>query len=299
MRELPSGAQVRIAAGDHEATVVEVGGGLRTYTVAGSDVLDGYGEAERCSGGRGQLLLPWPNRLRDGRYRFDGADQQLALSEPDRHNAIHGLVRWMNWAAAVQDPGRVVMELVLHPQPGYPFTLGLSVDYQLGEAGLTVATTATNLGEEPCPYGAGTHPYLTVGTATVDDAVLHAPGATRLETDDRGIPVGSAPVEGTAYDFRVPRRLGQAVLDTAYTDLEGGEVSLSDPATGRRTRLWMDGSYRWLMVFTGDTLAPDRRRRGLAVEPMTCAPNAFVTGDGLRVLAPEEAWTTTWGLSSG
>lgn len=297
MRERPSGAQFRISSGDHEATVVEVGGGLRTYTVSGVPVLDGYGEDERCSGGRGQHLLPWPNRLRDGRYCFGGADRQLALTEPERHNAIHGLTRWMNWTTAVHDADRVVMGLVLHPQPGYPFTLGLSVDHRLSPEGLQVATTATNLGGEPCPYGAGAHPYLTVGADLVDDAVLRAPGTTCLQADHRGIPVGSVPVAGTAYDFRHPRRLGEIVLDTAYTDLEGDEVRLSSPADGRGARLWMDGSYRWLMVFTGDTLVPDRRRRGLAVEPMTCAPNAFVTGDGLRVLEPEESWTTTWGLS--
>lgn len=296
----PSGHQYRIASGDQEATVVEVGGGLRTYTAAGVDVLEGYGEAERCSGGRGQILLPWANRLRDGRYRFGGAgEQQLALTEADRHNAIHGLTRWVNWTASVHELDRVVMGLVLHPQPGYPFTLGLSVDYRLVAAGLDVATTAVNLGDRPCPYGAGAHPYLTVGTDLVDRAVLQAPGTTRLETDEQGIPVGSAPVAGTTYDFRAPRRLGGTVLDTAYTDLEGAEVSLTDLATGRQVTLWVDGSYRWLMLFTGDTLGADRRRRGLAVEPMTCAPNAFVSGEGLRILEPGESWTTSWGVGPG
>lgn len=294
----PSGAQFPIASGQQAATVVEVGGGLRTYSAAGVDLVDGYQEEERCRGGRGQLLLPWPNRLRDGRYRFGGEDQQLALSEPDRHNAIHGLVRWMNWTATVHRPDRVTMELVLHPQPGYPFILGLSVEYRLDGAGLTVATTATNLGAEPCPYGAGAHPYLTVGTELVDDATLEAPGATRLETDDRGIPVGSVPVAGTPYDFREPRQVGDVALDTAYTDLEDTQVRLTGP-DGHGVTLRMDASHRWLMLFTGDTLSRDRRRRSLAVEPMTCAPNAFVTGDGLRLLEPEEAWTTSWGIWPG
>ncbi|MDQ6727045.1 MAG: aldose 1-epimerase family protein [Actinomycetota bacterium] len=295
----PSGAQYRIASGDQEATVVEVGGGVRTYTAAGVDVLEGYGEDERCSGGRGQILLPWPNRLRDGRYRFGDTDQQLALTEPDRHNAIHGLTRWMNWTASVHEADRVVMSLVLHPQPGYPFVLALSVDYRLGPRGLVVATTASNLGDRPCPYGAGAHPYLTVGTDLIDDAVLRAPGATRLETDDQGIPVGSTAVTGTSDDFRAPRRLGEIVLDTAYTDLDGAEVSLTDPVTGRRVTLRMDGSHRWLMLFTGDTLGPDRRRRGLAVEPMTCPPDAFVSGEGLRILDPGRSWTTSWAVGPG
>ncbi|HEX2119087.1 MAG TPA: hypothetical protein VHF91_07880, partial [Acidimicrobiales bacterium] len=160
----PSGEQYWLEVDGQEAAVVEVGGGLRTYTVGATDVLDGYGVDEMAGGGRGQHLLPWPNRIRDGRYSFAGEELQLALTEPARHNASHGLVRWANWAPAVQEDGRLVMELVLHPQPGYPFTVGLSVEYRLGAGGLSVATTATNLGTRPCPYGAGAHPYVTVGT---------------------------------------------------------------------------------------------------------------------------------------
>jgi len=295
-----TGDQFPISWEDQEAAVVEVGGGLRSYFVAGIEVLQGYGPRHPPTGGRGQLLAPWPNRIRDGRYTFAGQDQQLALTEPARHNASHGLVRWMNWTAAVHEADRVVMELVLHPQPGYPFVLGLSVEYRLGAAGLSVATTATNLGDTACPYGLGAHPYLTVGTDLVDDAVLLAPGSARLETDDRGIPTGSVlAVEGTPYDFRRPRPIGDLVLDTAYADLAGNEVVLADREGRRTVTLWMDGSYRWLMLFTGDTLDHARRRRGLAVEPMTCPPAAFATGEGVRVLEPEESTTSTWGLTAG
>jgi aldose 1-epimerase len=294
----PSGDQYWLETDDQEASVVEVGGGLRTYTVAGIDVLDGYGVEEMAAGGRGQNLIPWPNRIADGKYTFAGVDLQLALTEPGRHNASHGLVRWANWTATANEGDRVVMELTLHPQPGYPFTLGLAVEYRLGPGGLSVSTTATNLGDQPCPYGAGAHPYLTVGSDLVDDAVLLVPGDTRLETDDRGIPTGPAAVEGTPYDFREARPVGDLVIDSAYTDLTGNEAVVAAPDGQRRVKVWWDSSYRWVMVFTGDTLAPSRRRRGLAIEPMTCAPNAFVTGDGLRVLEPEESWTTVWGIAA-
>lgn len=292
----PSGAQYRIGWGDQEAVVVEVGAGLRTYTAGGVDVVEGYEVGEMASGGRGQLLLPWPNRIRDGRYSFGGENLQLALTEPARGNASHGLTRWVNWSVAALEADRVVMEVVVHPQPGYPFVLGLSVAHRLGPDGLSVATTATNLGDRPCPYGAGAHPYLTAGTATVDEAVLEVPAGTRLETDDRGIPVGRASVDGTPFDFRRPRAIGDLVLDTAYTDLTGGSVTLA-AEDGRRVSLWWDDSHRWVMVFSGDTLAPARRRRGLAVEPMTCPPDAFATGEDVRVLLPGEAWTTTWGIA--
>jgi aldose 1-epimerase len=294
----PSGDQFWLEAEDQEAAVVEVGGGLRSYTVAGVDVLDGYGVDEMASGGRGQLLLPWPNRIEDGKYSFAGENLQLSITEPSRHNASHGLVRWANWTATAHDADRVVMELVLHPQPGYPFTLGLAVEYRVGPGGLSVETTATNLGTRPCPYGAGAHPYITVGTETVDDALLLVPAATYLWSDERGIPREQRLTQRSPFDFDQPKPIGTLVIDTAFTDLTDNEVVVASPDGQRRVRVWWDDAHRWVMVFTGDTLDAARRRRSVAIEPMTCAPNAFVTGDGLRVLEPEESWTTVWGIAA-
>jgi aldose 1-epimerase len=301
---IPSGEQVLLRHGDHRAVVVEVGGGLRSYALGDWEVLDGYAPAESCSGARGQPLLPWPNRVRDGRYAFGGAEHQLPLTEPDRGNAIHGLVRWVNWTVAVRGPARVTLRYVLHPQQGWPFALELVLAYALGGDGLRVTTTATNLGDEPCPYGAGWHPYLSVGTDRIDAARLRAPGRHRAEADGQAIPVGDArPVEGTPYDFRAPRAIGDVRLDTAYRDLDRdpdglARVELSGP-DGRAVVLWMDAGYDHLMLYTGDNLTdPGRRRAGLAVEPMTCAPNALATGgDGLITLAPGASVSAAWGLS--
>ncbi len=297
-----SRSRFRLRYAGQSATVVEVGGAIRSYTAAGRPVLDGYGPGERCSGARGQTLIPWPNRLRDGTYTFEGTNHQLPLTEPGKHNAIHGLARWASWLAARHDEDRVTMTCVLFPQPGWPFTLDLSIDYQLGPAGLSVRTTATNTGTASCPYGAGAHPYLTLGTGIIDPLILRAPGAIRLRTDDQAIPAGTEPAEGTGYDFRTARAIGPAVLDTGYTDLcRDGDgmawVELADPAGGTAVPLWLDETCRYLMLFTGDSLAdPARRRQRLGVEPMTCAPNALQTGDGLHVLAPGESFGSAWGI---
>jgi aldose 1-epimerase len=290
----PTGAQFEISFGDQRAWVVEVGGGLRRYTSGGREVVDGYAADELCRSGRGQCLLPWPNRVRDGQYEFAGVRQQLALTEPRKQNAIHGVVRWVNWTCETHEPDRVVMSYVLHPQPGYPHLLALSVAYHLGERGLTVELTAENVGRSACPFGAGAHPYLCPGSQKVDDTVLRAPGATRLLADERGIPTGSASVGGTEFDFRVPRPVGQLELDTAYTDLERSADGLARVEFGGTT-LWLDGHFTHLMLFSGDPL-PDVARRSLAVEPMTCAPNAFQTGDGVLTLAPEESFVAEWGI---
>lgn len=297
----PSGEQFEIVFEDQRAVVVEVGGGLRAYSAGDRDVLEGYAVDEMPRAGRGQVLLPWPNRIRDGRYEFDGVRHQLALTEPEHANAIHGLVSWAPWRVREREPHRIVLELVVHPQPGYPFTLEAAIEYGLSADGLTVRTTSANAGEEPCPYGCGAHPYLTAGTETIDDVVLRLPARTALRADERGIPVGTVPVDGTELDFRSGRRIGDAKLDTGYTDLERDEsgrcrVELDGP-DGRALILWVDETYPYLMVFTGDR--PDVQRRGLAVEPMTCAPDAFRSGAGLIRLEPGMSVTTVWGIVPG
>ena len=289
--------------GDQRAVIVAEGGGLRTYSCGTRELLDGFGAGEPVGSGRGQVLIPWPNRLEDGRYEFDGRRYQLPLNEPEHQNAIHGLVRGAAWTVGEHKAHRVVMEHLLEPQPGYPFALALELDYALSPAGLAVRTTARNAGPTPLPFGAGQHPYFTVGTARVDDALLRLPARSYLTTDDRLIPTGRAPVAGTGFDFQAERPIGDARLDTCFTDLRADvdgrvRVALSHPVGAPRLTIALDAAYRFVQAYTGDSLPEEAgRRRGIAIEPMTCAPNAFNSGDGLRVLGPGETFTAVWTAS--
>lgn len=297
----PSGEQFEIRAGGQRATIVEVGGGLREYELDGRPVLEPYPIDRIRDGAHGAPLVPWPNRLADGRYSFDGEEHQLALTEPDKHNAIHGLLLWRPWQLAERETHRLVMRARLYPLKGYPFTLDVQIAYDLGEVGLSVTTTAHNVGERPCPYGHGQHPYLSPGPGLIDDCSLQLGAQTRIVTDpERQLPTGREPVRGTAFDFSEPRALGDTRIDHAFTDLErdaSGQAwtRLRGP-DGACTELWVDESYPLVQLFTGDALRPDRARHGLAVEPMTCPPNAFATGDHVIRLEPGDAVTTSWGV---
>ena len=280
--------------------ITEVGAGLRILSVAGRDLLDGYGRDEMCRSGRGQVLIPWPNRIEDGLYEFDGRRNQLPLSQVGERNAIHGLLRWVPWRIGEREADRVAMTYTVHPQPGYPFRLAVRVEYVLTEKGLRVTVTALNEGSEPSPYGAGAHPYLRLDTATVDSLRLRLPARTVLESDDRGIPTGRTAVAGTEFDFQRERAIGETVLDHCFTDLERGiggiaRVELESPR-GDGVTLWVDEGYPYLMLFTGDPL-PDVARRSLAVEPMTCPPNAFRTGEAVARLEPGESFSSAWGIT--
>lgn len=286
--------------------VVEVGGGLRTYTFRGLDILAGYPQDVRCTAGCGQLLIPWPNRIRDGRYTFAGQGHQLALTEPERGNAIHGLVRWASWSVQEQAEDTVTLGCRMRPQQGWEWSLDLSVTYTLTATGLIVTPRARNVGTDAAPFGFGAHPYLSVGEDRVDEVELAIPAAALLEVDDRLLPMGLAGVDGTDQDFREPRVLGRLALDTAFTNVVAGadgcwRVTLSHPRTGRVVTLWADAAaYQWLQVFTGDSLPlTSRRVSGIAVEPMTCPPNAFNSGDDLIVLEPGQEFGAPWGITPG
>src|SRR5215472_2705196 len=299
-----TGAQYEIAAGDYEAVVTELGAGLRELRYRGQPVITTYGADELPPAGAGQLLVPWPNRVDGGRYRYAGASYQLDLSEPGAGNAIHGLTRWVPWSATREGSHDVSLRVVQLGRSGYPFCLEIEAEYQLsGDGGLQVKVTARNVGSRPAPYGTGSHPYLTAGTPVVDECELSLPAARWLPAGERGIPAGPPrDVTGTEFDFRSARAIGETRLDHALTALDrdaGGRAWARLRGGGSEVVLWAGPGYHWLQVFTGDALDPARRRRALAVEPMTCPPNALVTGTDLLTLDPGDAVTHTWGIQVG
>lgn len=302
---LPSGRQYEIRHGRQAVMLTEVGGALRDYLLDGRPLLDGYGPDEMCTGARGQSLIPWPNRIKAGRFAWDGTDLQLDLSEPDKGGAIHGLTRWRNWAVADQAEDRISFTCTLHACQGWPWVLDCRLDYTLDDGGLTVQTTVTNRSQRPCPFGTGAHPYLSLGLSgqVIDAGLVQVPVRTYLPVDDRGIPTGLEKVDGTQYDLRELQQLGGRHIDVAYTDLLRGQdgrarVKLVRHDRSAAVELWVDGTYPYLEIFTGDTLPQaDRRRTGLGVEPMTCAPDAFNSGEGLVTLQPGQSHTGQWGIS--
>jgi aldose 1-epimerase len=298
-----TGAQFEIAAGDYRATLTELGAGLRALSLGDHPLVRTYAPDELPPAGAGQLLAPWPNRVDHGRYSFGGASYQLDISEPARDNAIHGLTRWASWRVTAQAADHVELGLDLLGRPGYPFCLELRAGYRLSaDAGLEVTLTARNSGSRAAPFGTGAHPYFVASGGLVDDCRLELPAARWQPTDDRGIPIGEPQdVTGSEFDFRASRPIGSTSLDHALTalatDASGRAwARLAGPAA--QITMWAGPGYGWLQVFTGDPLGPRARRRALAIEPMTCPPNAFVTGTDLATIEPGDSVAHQWGVQA-
>lgn len=296
----PSGTQFEITFADYRAVVTESGAALRHLSSAGRDLVDGFEENELSSGGRGQILMPWPNRIRDGRYAAHGTSHQLALTEPGRANASHGLARWAGWTPVEYAPTSVTLGYRLMAQSGYPWLLDLTVTYGLDESGLTVTQSATNQSASAAPYASGAHPYLRAGDGPVDSWLLTLPADTRALSDERLLPVDTEPVAGTPYDFGDARAMGDVQINHGFTDLHRVEdgtstTTLVDPADGEGVALWVDDQHKWLLLYTADDV-PATARRSLAVEPMTANADAFNSGDDLIMLEAGATFSATWGI---
>jgi aldose 1-epimerase len=296
-----SGTQWAIEAEGHRATVAEVGGVLRGYAAGDREILDGFGTDELSPGSAGQVLAPWPNRIRDGHYTFEGSAYQLPLTEPARHNAIHGLTNWVRWRLADQSADAVTLEYDLPPQVGYPWSLMLRTSWSVSAGGLRCDQQVTNTSATNAPWGYSVHPYLQLSGVAVDDILLRVPGRIRVLADNRLLPIGAVKVAGSEYDFIEPRRIGNAVLDTTFGDIEhdadgGSSVTVAAPSGDASVTVWGDASFHWWQIFTGDTLHGERHRRSVAIEPMTCPPDAFRSGRDLVVLTPGQTWSASWGV---
>jgi aldose 1-epimerase len=294
------GDAIELNAGGYRAVVDPRGAALRRLTWRDRDLVWPYTGTEGPTAFQGQFLAPWPNRIADGRYVFAGTEYRLPVTEPARGTALHGFAHAEPWRTTGAAPDRAALALDLAGVPGYPFRLELAVDYTLDAAdGLAVRVRARNAGASPAPYGNGFHPYLRVGGALAD-AVLRLPGSLRLPVDGRLLPAGPPePVAGTEHDFRVPRRVGATVFDTAFTGLDRGPDGLAWSVLsggGTSVGLWADRSYGWLQVFSADGLPEGLHRSGLAVEPMTCPPNAFASGHDLTVLEPGAEARSAFGI---
>lgn len=299
-----------IEFGDHRAEVVSRGAGLRSLTKSGRALTEPWpAGAEQGSPplSAGLVLAPWPNRIRDGKFWFDGVDHQLALTEPERDNAIHGLVRRDDWQLVDHSAHRVVQTIRVGLHKGWPYPLQLTVTHELGPDGLTVTHTAVNIGATPAPFGLGVHAFLRVGDVPLDECTLRLTAGTWLPLDpERMLPQGpSKAVEGTEFDFTSPRSLDGVQLDTPFSsivpDHDGRARHELRAPDGSGTVLWTDRTFGWVQVFTADPAQGQGypgRGRALAVEPMTCPPDAFNSGIDEIVLAPGADWSGRWGIAA-
>lgn len=297
--------EYRIDGDGYAAVVVGLGAAVRELTHEGRPLVVGFDAGEEMPSFRGAFVAPWPNRIADGRYSFDGSDYELPVNEPERGTALHGLVFDVPWDLVEHTPSSVTLSCTIEPIESYPFRLSLEARFSVDGQGFRTDVTAVNTGQARAPYGVCPHPYLVAGPSPLDAWVLELPAATVLTvTPDRLLPVAKESVAGTPFDFRSARALDVVQIDHAFTDLVRDDsglatVRVTDPRHGCGTAMVWDESCPWVQIHTADLpRKPESTRLGLAVEPMTCPPDAFNTGEDLVVLEPRETHRTGWTIAA-
>lgn len=302
----PTGIQYELTrqtpSGPARVVVSEVAAGLRLYSVNGIDLVETFDELVQPPMAAGIVLVPWPNRIRDGQWTQNGVTRQLALTEPGKHNASHGLLRFTPYRELSRTSDTVTLGAPLFPQSGYPFHLETEVTYALTVTGLDVTHRVSNVGAEPAPVAVGAHPFLKIGDVPTGDLVVRVDAATHVDVDDRLNPTGETAVDGTRFDLRGGRAVGDLDLDDGFGGVgAAGEHSLTAP-DGRSVTLWGDETMRYVQVFTPRIFpvtqgsAEPVRGLAIAIEPMTAPANAFNSGADLHWVAPGEQWVVRWGI---
>lgn len=292
-----TGDQYELDFGDLSATITQVGAGIRSLRFAESDLTEPYPAHEQPPSACGIVLVPWPNRVADGRWEYDGEPRQLDLTEPAKRNAIHGLLRRRPYDLVDRTDSTVTQAAAIFPEPGYPFLLETAVTHELHTEGLQVTHSISNACDRPAPVAVGAHPYLRIADVPPEELTVTVAARTRFEVDDRSNVTGHVPVEGTPYDLSAGRRVSELDLDTGFADLPDGPVEHTLAADdGRRVVLWGDETFRFVQVFTHRSFATKPGGVALAIEPMTAPANALNSGTGLRWLEPGETWTVSWGI---
>ena len=327
-----SGTQHSLRAGDYEAIIASVGASLRSLTFDGRDLVVPFDADEVRPSYRGATLAPWPNRVVDGIYTFGGVERKVALTEPARHHALHGLAGWLDYQATDKGPSHVTLAATIEPQTGYPWRVTIETTFSLDADGVTQSVRATNESPDAAPWGTGPHPYLVAGEGHVDDWTLELPaGEVLAVTADRLIPTEVRAVDADdaeRFDFREPRRIEKIELDHAYTgivrdaagfaavrvtvptpsplaaDASSGASGRVGPAAGSGVEMVWGAACPWVQIHTSDKgIGKPGHRTGLAVEPMTCAPDAFNDAkydfdSGLIVLEPGASTEASWRIAA-
>ena len=305
-----SGTPHVLRAAGYEAAVASVGASLRSLTFEGRDLIVPFGVDEVRPSYRGATLAPWPNRIVDGRYSFAGTDYQVPLTEPARSHALHGLASWLDFEAIDKGPSHVVLSATIEPQTGYPWRIVVETGFALTADGLTQTVRARNVSTAPAPWGTGPHPSLVAGDGRVDDWTLELPATEVLAvTPDRLAPIAVQAVDSAdpvRFDFREPRTVGAVEIDHAYTGLnrsDGVATVRLTAADGRGVCMSWDTACAWVQIHTSDKGGAPGHRAGLAVEPMTCAPDAYNRDEydfdtGLIVLEPDTTADASWRIAA-
>lgn len=286
----------RLSCGDYEAKIRKSGAGLDSLTFKGRNLIEPF-ELNQPERYRGDVLAPWPNRIRDGKYVFEGTKFQLELTEPSRSNALHGLVNRIPWSPEYLDTKKVKLSYELNKPQYYPATLNFQIQYEICVSGLLIELEVKNVGKISGPLGVSIHPYLIADSdSRVDEWVLKMPSSRYFRVDEQRLLPLEIATTPSNLDFRNFQKIGNSFIDHAFeidAAIADQEIRVLAPS-GNGVGMSYSKNLTWIQIHTADRDGGVDSRRCLAVEPMSCPPDAFNSGLNLVKIAPNQLEKWSW-----
>ena len=280
-----------------QAVITEMAAAVRQLRIDGVDLIPGSEDCTTAPFSCGAVLVPWPNRVRDGRWHRDGRTHQLEINDVVHGSALHGLLSDVVHQVLARTASSITLGAQVNPSPGYPFRLSAQVCYRLVADGLVATHTVRNIGSERAPVAIGAHPFLMIGDVPTETLTLTVNASHHIDVDDRLTPTGLTAVGGTGWDLRGGRRIAELDLDDAFSGLAPGAAHTLRAPDGRTVFLWTDESFGFVHVFITRAFPHGEQFvTAVALEPMTAPANALNSGVGLRWLAPGESMSASWGV---
>ncbi len=228
------------------------------------------------------LLFPFPNRIKDGRYTFEGNEYRLDINDQETFSAIHGLIAFKPFEIEKQEKASATLLFTYHGEmEGYPFPYEFRITYTLRKSKLDISVIAKNTGEKSMPFGFGWHPYFGISGKPIAEMEVHVPDRNKIELSDRFIPTGDSSFE---HEGIIP--LKNTILNNVFS--VAGKTKKSEVSLKHEDKKLVvsqesgPGKLEYFILYTPPT------RDCIAIEPQSCNTNAFNNGDGLQMLKPGE-----------
>lgn len=285
--------------------IPQLGGIINRFCREQSEFINGYTSGVDASRNslreyKSAKLMPCPNRTKNGHYEFGGNQYQMPCNFGNTPHQIHGFMankpfQVIGQGGNSQEGSFLTLQYdYTGDHEGFPFPFRIEITYTMHlDNGFTSETFIQNTGNQEMPLGDGWHPYFQINGIEIDQLELQLPNCQKLHVDKEMIPTGRV----EAYkDFSSRTRLANTHFDDCFL-LEKQEIAktiLYDPAKGLGLEVWQDSSdtqYSYLQLFTPDD------RKSIAIEPMSCPPNALNSKIGLNILRPQESWVSKWGAT--
>lgn len=265
---------------------LDKGASLQKLKLNGSTIIEDLSPLDYKTTYASSILFPFANRIKDGKYNFDGNDYQFPINVNEENNALHGLVFDKTFKLIDSDLNEKNATIILEYDKktasiGFPYSFSIQLIYHFTEDNMELEINIKNTDNKPFPFTLGWHPYFL--SSNLSESNVQFDAAERMVLDKRNITINSEKVDTSK---------GIAIQNNQFDDcwsLNTDEVVFNTPKY--RLKFNATGNNNFLQVYTPP------KENTIAIEQTTGVSDSFNNKIGLSTLNANDSYTIQWSLN--